>query len=487
MNAPFLPRPLRGSEGVRSRWSKWLWLLSFVLTFTFAYSIVGLGTAVLCTAAMLASAGLQSRTGSPFRARRVTISSFWFLSYLVMIFFPAFFVYADHPGPYRGSFLFAVTATLVTVPIGLLLASYLWKFRPSETEEFFCRPIERSSPRSGVPLPFVVLLGVGLLLTILYLREVETVPIFYLLRHPGDYFVLSLLREESFKLLNSSFDYAFFLARSLLFPFLIVLSFGYFISTHKKQWLAAFAIALLSGLFFASLTIAKAPVAAIFVIMGLFFYYYRRGSFGYKSLILFTVFVFGFPVFVIAALGSHDTSLGAGSQLLVILQAVIYRLLYVPADVVYYYYEFFPAQMHHLHGGSIHMLSSLFGLHFVNTASVVGQYAEPGGMESVSYNGGFMGDLHADFGVAGVLIGGILAGVIMQAFHIYLVRRGKTVCNVATYSFLVYTFWFLNSVSLPVVLASDGAVLVLALLWLFDSKARWARLPRHIHPSPAPS
>jgi hypothetical protein len=109
-------------------------------------------------------------------------------------------------------------------------------------------------------------------------------------------------------------------------------------------------------------------------------------------------------------------------------------------------------------------------MQFVDTPNLVGQYAQPGGLASLSYNGAFISDMHADFGLAGVLIGGVLAGIIMQLFHIYVVRKRKTVCSVAAYCILVYTLWFLNSTSLPVVLASDGALAALALLWLFDGK-----------------
>src|SRR5262249_15815856 len=154
-----------------------------------------------------------------------------------------------------------------------------------------------------VPLKFLLLLGVGLVLIVLYVRQVETVPFFYLLRHPGEYWILSLLREDAFKLLASSLKYVFYLARGLLFPFLIVAAFGYFMATGRKQWLTAFLVVLLSGLFFAALSIAKSPVAAIFLLLILFVYYYRRGAFNYKHVALAAIVIFAFPLFISLAVG----------------------------------------------------------------------------------------------------------------------------------------------------------------------------------------
>ena len=448
----------------RSKWSPWLWLLVIIATFFVAESTAGTGAAWGCSAAMLVSAILQRAVGSPFRARRITIGSFWFVSYLPMIFFPAFLVYSNERDPFRGPFLFAVTSVLITVPLGFIIASQFSKFRQCETEMYFRKPLEGTPNAAGTLPRLSVLLAIALILTVVYLREVSVIPVFYLLRHPGESVMLAVLREDSFKLLNSPLQYVFYMTRGLLFPFLILVSFGYYRRTRERRWLLAFVLALLSGIFFASLSLVKAPVAGIFVMLALFVYYRRHGSFSYKFVITATLLIFAFPLFVIFGVSER------GTTLMVVLQAIITRLAYIPADTVYLYFEFFPAHLAFLHGRSIHALSVLLGLNAVNTPNTIAHYALPNGLASASYNAAFLSDMYADFGMAGVLIGGMVAGIIMQAFHIYLVRRPKTVCNLATYCFLVYMFWFLHSVSLPVVLASDGALAALALLWLFDGK-----------------
>lgn len=460
----------------RSRWSPWLWLLVILGTFLVADSTVGTGAAWSCSAAMLVSAMLQRAIGSPFRASRITIGSFWFISYLVMIFFPAFLVYSDERDPFRGPFLFAVTSVLITVPLGFIVASQFSKFRQCETEMYFRKPLEGTPNPAGTLPRLSVLLGIALILIVVYLRDVSVIPVFYLLRHPGETVMLSILREDSFKLLNSPLEYVFFMTRGLLFPFLILVSFGYFRRTRERRWLLTFLLALLSGIFFASLSLVKAPVAGIFVMLALFVYYRRHGSFSYKFVIAATLLIFAFPLFVIFGVSER------GTTLMVVLQAIATRLAYVPADTAYLYFEFFPSHLAFLHGRSIHALSVLLGLNFVDTSNTIAHYALPNGLASASYNAAFFSDMYADFGMAGVLIGGVAAGIIMQAFHIYLVRRPKTVCNLATYCFLIYMFWFLHSVPLQVVLASDGTLASLALLWFFDGKAWPHWFSRNVRP-----
>jgi hypothetical protein len=448
----------------RSNWSPWLWLLVIISTFLVADYVVGTGAALACSAAMLISALLHIKVGSPFQVRRVTIRSFWFLSYLAMIFFPGFFTYSIELDPFRRSFLIAIVSVVITVPLGFVLASWFCKFHESETDAFFLKPLEANADPAGV-LPLVsALLGVGFVLLVLYLRQVGTVPLFYLLKHPGDYYKLMFLREDSFKLLNSPLMYAFYLARGLLFPFLITVSFGYFLWTRHKQWLNAFLIAGASGIFFASLSLAKTPVAVIFLVLALFAYYYRHGSFSYKFVLFSSAIIFAFPLLVMYGVAQDKVGLGT------LLQALFDRLILGPSWDVYSYFEFFPAHRAYLHGASTHALASLFGMPVVNSANLVGLYQEPYGLGSINANGAFISDLHADFGLAGVLIGGVLTGVTMQLFHIYLVRRRKTVVTIATYAFLVYAFWLLNSMSLPPILASGGALPVLGLLWLVDGK-----------------
>jgi hypothetical protein len=194
----------------------------------------------------------------------------------------------------------------------------------------------------------------------------------------------------------------------------------------------------------------------------LFTYSYKRGAISAKLVAGFLVLILLFPVAVIISLyQGSDADVGIWTALVTIGS----RLFYGPAEVVYYYYEVFPTHVGFLHGRSVGKLAWLLGLSYFDTPNYVGRYGWPYGLETINANGAFIADLNADFGLLGVVLGGILAGAIMQTMHIYLIRQRKTVLALSCYAFLVFTFWMLQSMSLPTVLASDGALLSLLVTW----------------------
>ena len=438
------------------------WAILLVAAVVLSQVYAGTLFMVVSCLILLSSAFLTEKCFDLFDFRRLTIGTFWYLSYLVMIFFPAFFVYANQPGPYRSRYLFCVESVLVTVPIGWWIASDHFNFRKEETERYFARPIENVDSRPRLYRRLRVFLLVLLILTGLYLREAGTVPLFYLFRHPGDYMQLVLLREDSFKLLQSPLKYLYGVARGVGYPLLILVYLGALLQYGKKKWGALFAVSLVMGVFFAALSLAKAPVAVIFLTLAIFWYLYKGGTISRKVVVASLVLVFLFPLGVV--LGISPT----GATLSMAVVGTGNRVFYDPADEIYYYFEVFPSHVPYLNGRSIGKLSSLLGEPYFDTPNYVGLYQNPHGVESTNANAGFIADLNADFGMWGVVVGGLLAGAIMQSIQIYIFRRRKTVVSLSMFAFLIVAFWYLHLVSLPVVLASNGAILVLVIGWLLE-------------------
>ncbi|MGH9683306.1 MAG: O-antigen polymerase [Candidatus Acidiferrales bacterium] len=443
---------------------KVFWPLTFVLTYIFAVLNASNSIAVLSCIVVGVSYALTKKHCRPFAVYRITITSFWYVTYLAMIFLPSFFIFAGQEGPYRSMYLFGVESVLITVPFGWYLADSYFHFRQQEVDGYFVHAIEQIDSTPRMALRFALFLAIAILLMVAYLVEVPTVPLFYLLRNPGNLWQLVLLREESLKLLNSPLRYFYAVARGTLYPFLIVVSMGCYLQSRRRAWLILFGFSLATGVFYASLTLAKAPVAAIILLMVLMGYIYSGGHLARKIIVGGLLLTFAFPTFVVVSAASAQEDVGPGQALI----AISGRLLEIPAEVVYYYFEVFPSHVPYLHGRSIDKFARLTGQQPFDTANYVGLYALPAAVESITYNGAFIADLYADFGIAGVLIGGVLAGAIMQMFHIFLVRSRKTIPNIASYAFLILAFWYMNSTSLPEILASDGALLVLALKWYLE-------------------
>src|SRR5437667_2141567 len=155
-----------------TRTSAAFWLLLLTATFVLCREFVGLGAAFASGAALALSWWLVRKTTAPFNFRRITITSFWYLTYLAMIFLPAFFVFADQEGPFRARYLFAVHTVLVTVPLGWLLAKWFCRLREGENERYFSGVIADTARRKRTKSAYWVLLIPSLVLMILYIRSV---------------------------------------------------------------------------------------------------------------------------------------------------------------------------------------------------------------------------------------------------------------------------------------------------------------------------
>jgi oligosaccharide repeat unit polymerase len=417
------------------------------------------GLLLLCAALIVVSALVLHREIGLLSLRRLTIPGVWYLTYLQMILVPSLFVFAGHPGPTRGRFITGVLTLLATVPAGVVLVNRLARFRPREIDRYLEAPILEPPPGTRTARNCAIALVAALGLALLYISEVKIVPLFHMIRHPGDVVTLVLLREESLKLLTSPLTPAYYLLRTLGFPLLILVTLGHWLGSRQRSWLVLFVLTLLAGVVYGALSIAKAPVAEIVLVMCLFLFLRQAGRIPAKAMVLGAaagiVLMVSFPLAVVLAV-RYGTGVDAGVALL----ALGRRIAYLPAEVVYWYFTLFPGPEGYLHGRTIGALSSLMGWSYFNAPNHVGRYGLGSWIESVNANGSFIGYLYADFGMGGVLLGGLAAGAIMQGLQIWLLRRPKTVFHLATYTYLIFAFWLLHSTSLPVVLSSNGVLLL---------------------------
>jgi hypothetical protein len=289
-----------------------------------------------------------------------------------------------------------------------------------------------------------------------------------MITHPGASRYLALLREESFKLLESRLIYLYSWLRGAILPYLIMVCLGLYLAYRSRFWLLSFLLSLVSGLAYASLSIAKWPVAAIVMMIALYLLLFRSGRVSLPALLTLVCLVFAFPAFVVLMVYA-GTGVGFSGALGLIFR----RMFYVPAWVLYYYFEVFPEKVGYLHGASIDKLARLLGKPAFDTANYVFRYFAPEAIRTGLANAAFIGNLNADFGVAGVLLGSLLAGALVQSIQISLVRTRKTVLNLGLYVFLVYAFWLLNSTSLPVILLSNGVLILLVFPWLISACRRF--------------
>lgn len=421
---------------------------------------------------MFFSVWFMHETVRAFDLRRPTIPGFWYISYLSMNWFPSVLIflgvtpegysYPIYSGPHLQVFLFATSSVLLTVPIGIWLVNSAQRFGVDEISAFFGAPVKEDSIRPG---RYVLLLILAIATTLLYFSEVKVYPLVEMLRDPGNFASLALLREESFVGMNSKFVYAYWVLREALYPFLIAVAFGKYISTRRTQWLLFFVGALLMGLSYASVSIARGPVATIFMVVVGIWYLMRSTEIRIRDIAIAAASLLSFPIFVTIWTRETDLPLFEAFKLIGI------RLFYLPAYVAYVYFEVVPKEVHFLHGATIEKLAPLLGMQAFNMSRYAILTIYPDSPESAGAGGAFFADFYANFGLPGVLIGGVFLGVILQGIQVAILRREKTVVSLAVFAFMFYAFWMTTSRALPTVLLSTGTVFVL-LFWWFLGRSR---------------
>ncbi len=426
---------------------------------------------------------LMQQTVRIFSIWRMTIPGFWYLSYLVMIFVPAFYVAAGKPdGPAKMNYLLAVISVLLTAPLGILSANIIFRFKRVEIKRYFAAPVKKRVLSDHLVLAYLIFLLGALGLTVLYVVEAGTIPLFYLIGNVGAYEEVQSLRETAFKLSGSRFIYIYSVLRQIGYPFLIMLGLGNYLVTRRLKWFFLFLAALGSGILYAAFAVAKSPVAMILLTLSLFLYLYFGKAMKVTQLILSVVIIFAFPIGVILL---SQPQVG----FLVALRAIVLRLFDDPARQLYSYFEVTPHYLDYLYGATISIVARLQGQSPFNLTNYVALFDNPAlrerGLTSASANAAFIGDLHANFGLIGVLAGGVLAGFLMQSMQIYLLRQPKTIINLTIYAFLMFGFLFINLTALQTMLLSGGIIFAFILGWgvkvseafLKDSVS--TALPRH--------
>lgn len=468
--------PYVGMAPLREAFSWLVWLtLAFVVV---PAALIGLsGIALLSILVIGLSIWMMQRLVGLFSLKQLTIAGFFYFLYFAAILVPGLFIFADEVTPSRWRFLLGIESVLITVPIGVAIANLCFGSRKREISNFFRQPVEAEPLGRSAVRFYLAFIFSAIVITLIYIKQTPSIPLFYLIRNPGQFLTAALLREDSLKLLNSPLTYVYGVLRGTIFPFLILIAYGRYKRQQKKSWRRLFLISLAIGIFYSSLTIEKSPVAAIFGLLFLFYYLFAGGQVGRAASIAGVALFLCFPIAVIllAYHGSESGSLEAA------IRAIGIRLFYSPAQIVYAYFEVFPAVIPFQHGASITKLASLFGWQTVNIPNAVGMYMNTGtDLDTITANSCFIGNLNADFGLPGVVVGGVFAGFFMQAVSTYFYRRRKTIVNLAGLAICMWAFGLLVTTGLPTTLLSGGVAFGLVLSWLFDEFRRQshsARIP----------
>ncbi|HEX4076401.1 MAG TPA: hypothetical protein VHX49_13455 [Candidatus Acidoferrales bacterium] len=475
--------PAQNSLAMRpSLWEafSWLlWLTLFLIAIPAALCFLP-GLVVLSSIVVLISLWMMHRLVGLFNLRQITAPAFFYYLYFAAILVPGFFIFADEVTPSRWRFLLGIESVLLSVPLGIAIANLFFRFGKRGIANYFRRPVEKERLGPSDSHLFILFFVLAVAFVLINIVQTPVIPLFYLIRHPGEAIAAAMLREDSFKLLSSHLTYVYAVVRGIVFPFLILVAYGRNRLQPQRQWKWLFWATLAAGLFYAALTIEKSPVAAVFGLLILFYYLFCGGRVGQWASMGAPILFLCFPLTVIL-LAYHGSE---GGTLSGAIQAIGIRLFYSPAQIVYAYFEVFPAVVPFQHGASVAKIATLFGWKIVDIPNAVGLYMKVGAdLDTITANSCFIGNMNADFGLPGVVFGGIAAGFAMQGVSAYMCRRPKTVVNLAAHAICIWAFGMLVTSALPTVLLSGGVTFAILLAWIFGR----TRKSRHVEISSLPT
>ncbi len=422
-------------------------------------SILVLGALVL-----VFSAFIMQTTNGIFDLSCLSIPGIWYFSYLIIIFLPSFFVFYSKIGQYRYAYIYTMASALVTVPFGILFANIFLKFRPVEIQNYHRQPIDEQ-PRNILQFStYALLLLISIALIVMWYREQTTpVPLFHMLMHPEQADELTMLREYSFKLLDSPIRYLYHLTRDFSFPFLILIACGNYYYSRSRIWLFLFMVASVFGLFFAGASIAKSPVFSIILLLLINLFILKGGKLAWWQIVVGVVLCLFFPVLVLMLGQGYLRWEGFTDAF----GKVMERIFTAPSSIVYYSFEIVPERYPFQMGRCMGALSKLLGLEPTDIGQYTAWYITGEDYGTTSVSGAFVTELFGDFGYTGLLIGGVFVGVLMQWLHVSIIRSRKTIAAVVTYVLFIYFFSTLTYLQIVGALILSGA----PLLWiLYKSK-----------------
>lgn len=447
---------------------------SFYISDSFIYMALLLGALISIVSILFMHQQIKI-----LKLKQLTIPSFFYWSYIFIIFIPSFFVYFENPGLPGERYIFGILGVLIFFPVGVFIANQLFRFKVSEIESYYVKPIIKDTSFSKIEKTIWMFLGLAIVLMCTYLFEVlPTIgghpPILKLFSGGENYLGIVQLREDSLKLLDSPLKYFYILLKDFYFPLLTILSLTIHLVYKRRDSWRLFLFTLFLALFYGSFTLAKAPVAFIFFLLILCFYVFKKGEIKKRYLLLIPGLVFLFPIIVVVSL---FTISGNDKGIFDAIMGIFNRIFITPAESIFNFFEIFPFEKDFVYGRTIGKLNFLLFREPLDMNAILVNHAFIQGptLESVNMSGGFIGYFNADFGLPGVFILTLLTGFLLQFIQIHFLRKEKTIPRFASYVFIICSTIFINLTSVPNTILQHGMLFAFIFPFIFSVGTNFIR------------
>ncbi len=407
-----------------------------------------------------------------FSIRTFRIPGFFVLSYSFIILLPLPRVYASHQSsPNREVFLFAVIVSFLCTIAGIILMQEWLPSSPLTVRGWLIAPIRITKI---FRLSSLVLLAICLIIFLLYIRQVGTLPIVQAITGGKTFLELALAREDALKNIPGPVKHIYGLLRQVLFPYTTLMLLVIANKLKTWWWKLVFLASFGGNLIMAGATLEKSPAAAFMIMLCVTWLLLKSQEFSLSRLTTIVAVSLGFPMFVVFALYQFNI------ELIRVFNAIADRLLFVPANVLFYYFDYVPNHQDFLLGRTLPFVGKLFPEGFFQIANAMCLYIFPdAAIQTCNSNAAYPGYLWADFGWFGIVIGSLICGIILQGIQVLIMGLPKSAPTLALQAMLIYQVVDLSSTSLPGFLLSTGAayeILLTVLLLALSATIRTNRV-----------
>lgn len=429
---------------------------SVFASFTFNLFIIFILTVILCFI-------ILQKTIAIFDIKHITIPGFFFLYYAVTILPATSIIYLRESSPEKYTFLLAQIIFLLSFVAGTFIASaFFTNYKCRKTRNYFFKKFILNNARSK--LIFFGILFFSSIATILYIFLVPVLPLFYAISHPGAYLDISNVREMSGKLFDVNWlRYVFSWTKHLFLPLLTIFTFTNYYLSRSGRWKLYFILSLIAAIFVGILNFEKGPVANIFILLVLTFFFLIKKITTKKFIVLGLVgliLIFSLPVSMIYLWTGMDVST---DSLIQISESMGKRIFYDKAYAAYQYFTVFPeATDGYLWGSGVRPLTWITGQPFFNIANYAFQKLI-GGIESGTFSTIFYIFYYVNFGFLGIIFSSFFVGFFLLILQNYFVNTKKTPLIFSMYVFFMLLTMKLMSTALTTWLLSGGVLVLLIL------------------------
>lgn len=376
----------------------------------------------------------------------------------------------DYLGMYQRSDIFLdvwifTSLGLMLLIIGFACANIVFRTIdfPNKYSEMLKKPVVVSVIKIKRSFFFVVILFlVSILALLLYRNAIGGLPLESVFSAYNGR-ELALLRSDATNNFSGKvYRYVMFMEFLPLFLFILV---SFIKQLKERKWTYLYILLLLYNVIYTLSTLQKAPVLK-FLLLCCIIYFFKKGFVSKKILIgLISVSVLLVFAMYILFMGLSDASSST------ILDGALHRI-FIGAIHPFYWYIKYAEEFGFLYGTSFPNPAGIFPFENFRLTVEIMNYAKGdllgdlvGSMPTV-----FIAELYVNFGVIGMVLGGILFGFLLQSLDIVIVTymlRSKTVLASSLYVFLVYYFSEFAETGISGIIVDANLYLVLLIAFCY--------------------